>query len=85
MTTEERKCVSQVFQLAARQLVLYERERLSTESCAAYYYLKKNERDKYCKRYQNNCSRCKRALVSESYRNRVIMLENELDELLEQL
>lgn len=85
MTTEERKCVSQVFQLAAQQLVLYERERLSTGYCAAYYYLKKNERDKYCKRYQNNCSRCKRALVGESFRNRVIMLENELDELLKQL
>ena len=82
MTTEERKCVSQVFQLAARQLVLYERERLY---CAASYYLKKNERDKYCKRYQNDCSRCKRALVEESFRNRVIMLENELDELLKQL
>ena len=85
MTTEERKCVSQVFQLAARQLVLYERERLSTGYCAASYYLKKNERDKYCKRYQNDCSRCKRALVEESFRNRVTMLENELDELLKQL
>ena len=85
MTTEERKCVSQVFQLAARQLVLYERERLSTGYCAASYYLKNSERDKYCKRYQNNCSRCKRALVEESFRNRVTMLENELDELLKQL
>lgn len=83
MTTEERKCVSQVFQLAAHQLIVYEKQRLS--DCAASYYLKNSERDKYCKRYQDNCSRCKRALVGESFRNRVIMLENELDELLKQL
>ena len=84
MTTEERKCVSQVFQLAARQLVLYEREHLSTGYCAVAYYLENSERDKYCKRYQN-CSQCKRALVGKSFRNRVTMLENELDELLKQL
>ena len=83
MTTEERKCVSQVFQLAAHQLVLYEKQRLS--DCAASFYLENSERDKYCKRYQNDCYRCKRALVVESFRNRVTMLENKLDELLKQL
>ena len=81
MTTEERKCVSQVFQLAAQQLVLYERERLSTGYCAASYYLKKNG-NKYCKRYQYDCFQCKTDRV---LKERVTMLENELDELLKQL
>lgn len=85
MTTEERKCVSQVFQLAAQQLVLYEGKRLSTGYCAASYYLENSERDKYCKRYQNDCSQCKQALLGKSFKNRVAMLENELDELLKQL
>ena len=85
MTTEERKCVSQVFQLAAQQLVLYEKQRLSTGYCAASYYLENSERDKYCKRYQNDCSQCKQALLGKSFKNRVTMLENELDELLKQL
>ena len=85
MTTEERKCVSQVFQLAAQQLVFYERQRLSTGYCAASYYLENSERDKYCKRYQNDCSQCKQALLGKSFKERVTMLENELDELLKQL
>ena len=85
MTAEERKCVSQVFQLAAQQLVLYDSERLSKGYCAASYYLKKNEGNKYCRRYQDNCSQCKQALVGESFKERVTMLENELDELLKQL
>ena len=85
MTTEERKCVSQVFQLAAQQLVFYERQRLFTGYCAASYYLENSERDKYCKRYQNDCSQCKQALLGKSFKERVTMLENELDELLKQL
>lgn len=85
MTTEERKCVSQVFQLAAQQLVFYEKQHLSTGYCAASYYLKKNERNKYCRRYRYDCSQCKQALAEESFKERVTMLENELDELLKQL
>lgn len=85
MTTEERKCVSKVFQLAAQQLVLYERDRLSTGYCAASYYLKKNEKNKYCRRYQYDCSQCKQALAGESFKERMKYLENELDELLKQL
>lgn len=84
MTTEERKCVSKVFQLAAQQLVSYERERLPWGHCAADYYLKKNKRDTYCKRYKD-CFQCKRALAEESFRERMKYLENELDELLKQL
>ena len=85
MTTEERKCVSQVFRLAAQQLVFYEKQRLSTGYCAASYYQKKNEKNKYCRRYQYDCSQCKQALAGESFKERVTMLENELDELLKQL
>nr|DAH89752.1 MAG TPA: hypothetical protein [Caudoviricetes sp.] len=84
MTTEERKCVSKVFQFAAQQLVSYEREHLSTGYCAASYYLEKNKVNTYCKRYKD-CFQCKRALVEKSFRERVKYLENELDELLKQL
>lgn len=85
MTTEERKCVSQVFQLAAQQLVLYERERLSTGYCAASYYLENDKRAEYCQKYLSNCRQCKQAFLGKSFMKRLKGLEIELDELLKQL